>query len=102
MILENSIGVHFCPKNYKQPTPSNVFLNGVWVQFCDHVKYFGVWLNTSLKDDDDIQTSEITRLCSKEASRHFRSVFSCSTKNFISCLFHASICLPMVEQIHTD
>jgi len=52
MILEISIGVHFCPKNCKQPTPSNVFLNGVWVQFCDQVKYFGVWLNASLKDDD--------------------------------------------------
>ena len=27
------IGVLFCPKKYKQPAPSNVFLNGVLVQF---------------------------------------------------------------------
>jgi len=27
------IGVLFCPKKYKQPAPSNVFLNGVRAQF---------------------------------------------------------------------
>ena len=54
MILENSIGVLFCLKNYKKPAPTNVFLNGVRVQFSDQVKYLDVWVNTSLKDDDDI------------------------------------------------
>ena len=44
-----TIGVLFCPKKYKQPAPSNVFLNGVRVQFLDHVKYLGVWINASLR-----------------------------------------------------
>ena len=38
-----TIGVLFCPKRYKQPAPSNVFLNGVRVKFLDQVKYLGVW-----------------------------------------------------------
>ena len=50
-----TIGVLFCPKNYKQPATSNVFLNGLRVQFFDQVKYLGVWIMASLKDDDDIQ-----------------------------------------------
>ena len=37
-----TIGVLFCPKKYKQPAPSNAFLNGVRVQFLDQVKYLGV------------------------------------------------------------
>ena len=32
-----TIGVLFCPKKYKQPAPSNVFLNGVRVQFLNQV-----------------------------------------------------------------
>jgi len=47
-----TIGVLFCLKKYKQPVPSNVFLNNVHVQFFDQVKYLGVWINASLKDDD--------------------------------------------------
>jgi len=42
-LLIATIGVLFCPKRYKQPSPSNVFLNGVRVQFFDQVKYLGVW-----------------------------------------------------------
>ena len=49
-----TIGVLFCPKKYKQPSPSNVFPNGVRVHFFDQVTYLGVWINASLKDDDDI------------------------------------------------
>jgi len=30
-----TIGVLFRPKDYKEPDPSNVFLNGVRVQFSD-------------------------------------------------------------------
>jgi len=45
-----TIGVLFCLKKYTQPAPSNVFLNGV--RFFDQVKYLGVWINASLKDDD--------------------------------------------------
>jgi len=43
-----TIDVLFCTKKYKQPAPSNVFLNGVRVHFFDEVKYFGVWINASL------------------------------------------------------
>jgi len=35
--------------------PHHVFLNDVRVQFFDQVKYLGVWINASLKDDDGIQ-----------------------------------------------
>jgi len=38
-------GVLFYPKMFKQPTPLNVFLNGVHVQFSDQVKYLSVLLN---------------------------------------------------------
>ena len=48
-----TIGVLLCPKKYKQPAPSNVFLNGLRVQFSNQVKYLGVLLNASLKDHDD-------------------------------------------------
>ena len=50
------------------------------------------------------ETSEITigLLCSKQTQRHFWSVLSCSKKHFISCLLHANVCLPIVEQIHAD
>jgi len=86
----------------KQPTPSNVFLNGVRVLFSDHVKYLGLYLNASLKDDAYIQRSEITVLCSKQAQRHLCSVLFCSEKRLIRCLLHAYLRLPIVEQIHTD
>ena len=59
-----TIGVLFFPKKYKQPAPSNVFLNGVRVQFLDQVKYLGVWINASLKDDgDDIQIQVKSLYC---------------------------------------
>ena len=48
------------------------------------------------------ETSEITILCSKQTQRHFWSVLSCSKKHFLSCLLHANVCLPIVEQIHAD
>ena len=35
-------GVLFCPKKYKEPAPSIVFLHGARVQFCDQVNYLGV------------------------------------------------------------
>jgi len=46
------------------------------------------------------ETSEIAILC-KQALSHIRLELSCS-KNTISCLLHASVCFPIVEQIHTD
>jgi len=58
------------------------------------VKLLGVWINASLKDNDDIhnsETSEITILCSKQTQRHFRSVFPCSKKHVILCLLHANV-----------
>jgi len=55
MFFENNVGVLYFSKYYKQPAPSNVFQNGVRVQLFDQVKYFGVLLNVSLKDDGDVQ-----------------------------------------------
>ena len=87
----------------QQPTPSNVFLNGARVQFLDQVNYLGVWINASLKDDDDIQRQVKSLYC---AANKLRGTFyQCSTavkKQFISCLWHANVCLPIVEQIHAD
>ena len=62
-----TIGLLFCPKKYKQPAPSNVFLNGVRVQFFDQVKYLGVWINAPLKDDDDIQRQRRSQNEAEEA-----------------------------------
>jgi len=64
-----TIGVLFCPKKYKQPAPSNVFLNGVRVQSFDQVKYIGVWINASLKDDDDIQRQVKSLYCAANKLR---------------------------------
>ena len=61
--------VLFCPKNYKQPAPSNVFLNGVRVQFCDQVKYLRVLIHASLKDDCDIQRQMKSLLCAANKLR---------------------------------
>jgi len=36
---QQTIRVLFCPQKYKQPAPSNVFLNGIRAQFSDQVKY---------------------------------------------------------------
>ena len=85
-----TIGVLFCPKKYKQPAPSNVFLNGVRVQFFDQVKYLGVWINASLKDDVDIQRHVKSLYC---AANKLRGTFDqCSPA--IKTLFRA-YCMPM-------
>ena len=103
-----TIGVLFCSNRYKQSTPSNVFLNGVHVHFFDQVKYLGVLLNASLKDDDNIQRQVKSLYC---AANKLRGTFTASTtfgqcspaeKTFISCLLHANVCLPTVEQLHTQ
>jgi len=39
LIVTKHLVNSFCPKKYKQPAPSNIFVNGVHVQFFDHVKY---------------------------------------------------------------
>ena len=62
-------GVGFCPKNYIQPAPSNVFLNGVRVQLCNQVKYVGALLNASLKDYDDIQRQVKSLYCAANKLR---------------------------------
>ena len=63
-----TIGLLFC----LQPVPSNVFLNGVRVQFFDQVKYLSALLNGSLKDDDDIQRQVKSQYC---AANKFRETF---------------------------
>ena len=96
------IGVLFCPKKYKQPAPSNVFLNGVRVQFLDQVKYLGVCINAPLKDDDDIQGQMKSLYCAANKLRGTFDLCTPAVKITISCLLHANVCLPTVEQIHAD
>jgi len=42
---------------FKQPAPSNVFLNSVSVQFSEHVKYLGVLLNPEASESAMQQAS---------------------------------------------
>jgi len=86
-----TIGAHFCSKKYEQPAPSNVFLNGVRVQFFDQVKYLGVWINASLKDDDDIQRQVKSLYCAASKLRGTFDQCSTAAKN---TLFRA-YCMPM-------
>jgi len=87
-----TIGVICCPKKYKQPSPSNVFLNGVRVQFFDQVKYLGVWINASLKDDDDdIQRQVKSLYC---AANKLRGTFDQCSPAVKNTLFHA-YCMPI-------
>ena len=84
-----TIGVFFAV--YKQPVPSNVFLNGVRVQFLNQVKYLGVWIYASLKDDDDIQRP-VKSLYS--AANKLRGTFGQCTPAAKNTLFRA-YCMPM-------
>ena len=97
-----TIGVLFCPKKYKQPAPSNVFLNGVRAQFLNQVNYLGVWITASLKDDDDIQRQVKSLYCAANKLRGTFDQCSPAVKNAVLCLLHANVCLPIVEQIHAD
>jgi len=78
-------------KRYKQPAPSNVFLSGLRVQFFDQVKYLGVWINTSLKDDDDIlrQVESLYRAANK-----LRGTFDQCSPAVKKTLFRA-YCMPV-------
>jgi len=58
---------------FEQPAPSNVFLNGVHVQLSDQVKYLGVLINASLKDDSDIKRQMKLLYC---AANKLRSTFA--------------------------
>ena len=79
-------------KKYKQPAPSNVFLNGARVQFFDQVKYLVVWINASLTDDDDIQRQVNSLYC---AANKLRGTFDqCSSAVMKNTLFRA-YCMPM-------
>jgi len=88
-----TIGVLFCPKKYKQPAPSNVFLNGVSVQFLNQVKYLGVWIDASLKDDDDIQRQVKSLYC---AANKLGGTFDQCTPAVKNTLFRA-YCMPMYD-----
>ena len=85
------IGVLFCPKKYKQPAPSNFFLKGVRVQPLDQVKYLGVWINASVKDDDDIQRQVKSLYC---AANKLRGTFDQCSPAVKNTLFH-SYYMPM-------
>ena len=86
-----TIGVLFCPKKFKQPAPSNVFLNGARVQFFDQVKYVGVWINASMKDDDDILGQVKSLYC---AANKLRGTFDQCSPAVKNTLFHA-YCMSM-------
>ena len=68
-----TINVSFCPKMYKQPASSKVFLNVLRVQFSDRVKYLCVSLNASLKDDDVVQRQVKSLHC---AAPKLRDIFA--------------------------
>jgi len=69
-----TIGVISAPKIIKNHVPSNVFLNGVCVQFFEQVKYLGVLLNSTLKDDDGIQR-QVKVISLYYAANKFRGTF---------------------------
>jgi len=69
LIVTKQVVLVFAPKNYIQPAPSNVFLNGVRVQLCNQVKYVGALLNASLKDYDDIQRQVKSLYCAANKLR---------------------------------
>jgi len=76
-----TIGVLYAQNKFQQLAPSNVFLNGVRVQFFYQVKYLGVWINASLKDDDDTQRQVKSLHC---AANKLRGTFNqCSTRHFV-------------------
>jgi len=83
--------VFFFAEKDKQPAPSNVFLNGVHVQFFDQVKYLGVWINASLKDDDDIQRQVKPLYCAANKLRGTFDQCSPAVKN----TFFRAYCMPM-------
>jgi len=78
-------------KKYKQPAPSNVFLNGARAQFLNQLKYLGVWINASLKDDLDIQRQVKSLYC---AANKLRGTFDQCTPVVKNTLFRA-YCMPM-------
>ena len=86
-----TIGAIFCSKKYKQPALSNIFLNGVRVKFLDQVKYLGVWINASLKDDDDIRRQVKSLYC---AANKLRGTFDQCSPAVKNTLFRA-YCMPM-------
>ena len=59
----------------------------------------GVWINASLKDDDDIQRQVKSLHCA--ANRGTFDQCSPAVKNTVLFLLHANVCLPIVEKIHT-
>ena len=70
---KKTIGVSFCLKIYKHPAPSNVFISGVHVKFYDQVKYLGLFLIASLKDDNDIHRQVKSLYC---AANNLRGTFA--------------------------
>jgi len=99
-----TIGVLFCPKKYKQPASSNVFLIGVCVQFFDPVKYLGVLINASLKDDDDIQRQVKSLYCAANKLKGTFDQCSPAVKNtlFVPITCQYMLAKAIVEQKHAD
>jgi len=67
------------------------------------MKYLVVLLNTSLKNDDDIQRQVKSLYCAaNKVQETFDQRSHTVKKHFILCLLHANVCMSTVEQIHTD
>ena len=64
---------------------------GARAQFLDQVKYLGVWINASLKDDDDIQRQVKSLYC---AANKLRGTFDQCSTAVKNTLFPA-YCMPM-------
>jgi len=69
----NCVGASLCPKKYKKPAPSKVFVNSVRVQLPNQVKFHCVLLNASPKDDNEIQRQVKSLHC---AANKLRSTFA--------------------------
>jgi len=59
-------------------------------------------LTPILKDDDNIQRQVIPLYCAANKLRGTLDQCSPAVKHSVSCLLHANVRLPTVEQIHTD
>jgi len=91
LIVAKQLVFFFAPKKYEQPAPSNVFLNGARVQFLNQVKYLGVRINASLKDDDDIQRQVKSLYFAANKLRGTFDQCTPAVKNTLFCAY----CMPM-------
>jgi len=88
LIVTKQLVLFFALKKY---CSIKFFLNNVRVQFSDQVTHLGVWLNASLKGDDDIQKQVKSLYCAANKLRGTIDQCSPAAKNIILCAY----CMPM-------